>query len=198
MKKPLMIGCGLLLALVAGGLSFGTWKLFQTFSQTPADVERVADRVLGIPAPEGYTPDLCIDDLFGVSVAAFVGPGQADGFVLTEFPDLDSKSDSEIQSETNRDWADDATLISSETVMLQLGELAVPVSNRVIEQDGKQYRLLSASLLRQSGSVLQIYRGGSVDEVTVDVMQSYLDQAAAVGQARDWTFLEIPVEEPAD
>lgn len=191
MKKPLLIGCGVTLALGIAALSFGTWKVIQKVSQSPAKIEAVADRVLGITAPSNFEAKLCIDNVFGVSIAVFSGPQPSDGFVIAEFPFIEDSEGADWKAQIDMDWADGATVQDQQVAELRFGEVAAPVDVQLLEIDGKSYRVMTAHLQREGGHQIELFRSGSSDAVTLETMQADLDRAATAMAARGEVFVAI-------
>lgn len=180
MKKPFAIGCGLLLAVVIGGLVWLLITLNKGIISDPGEVREVSRTILAIEAPEGLNPELAVD-LFGAKFAIFQGADETNSLVMASIPkDTIEKAEADWRAQTQIDWGEidaDAT-VEENVVAMQFAGASIEVEMALTQTSTGSYRSFLATL-EAGENVIKLFRVGDAGTVTEEHFQDLLNQAAA-------------------
>jgi len=168
-------GAGTLLLCCGGGL-FMYWGFKQfNFTMEPAKVREVAESMLDITIPDGYTPAMAMDiKQLNFGMAAFTDEKQNRGIILMKHPpgaDINSQDDALNQAKGERNFevekSEEKTFKlhgKDETFTVQQGK----------DKNGKSMRQFIGDIQGKSGMVALIMMGAE-DKVTEEDFQKLLD-----------------------
>lgn len=180
MKKPLAIGCGLLFAVVIGGLVWLLIKLNSGIISEPADIHEVAREILAIEAPVGLEPELAVD-LFGAKFAIYQGDDETNSLVMASIPKKAiEKAEADWRAQTQIEWdeIDAEATVETSQVMMQFAGQDIEVEMAFTQTSSGSYRSFLATL-EANETVIKLFRVGEAGTVTEEHFQDLLHQASA-------------------
>ena len=181
MKKPFAIGCGLLFAVVVGGLVWLLIKLNRGIISEPAEIRAVARDILAVEAPAGLEPELAVD-LFGAKFAIYQeGTNETNSLVMASIPKKAiEKAEADWKAQTQIEWdeIDANATVETSQVMMQFAGQSIEVEMAFTQTSSGSYRSFLATL-EAGESVIKLFRVGDAGTVTEEHFQGLLDQASA-------------------
>jgi hypothetical protein len=168
-------GAGTLMLCCGGGL-FVYWGFKQfNFTMEPAKVREVAESMLDITIPDGYTPAIAMDiKRLNFGMATFTDEKQNRGIILMRHPPgakIDSQDDALKQAKGNREFSIEK---SEEKTFKLNGEDETFTVQQGKDKDGKSMRQFVGDIQGKSGVVALIMMGAE-EKVTEADFQKLLD-----------------------
>ncbi len=168
-------GAGTLMLCCGGGL-FMYWGFKQfNFTMEPAKVREVAESMLDITIPDGYTPAMAMDmKQLNFGMAAFMDEKESRGIILMKFPPGGSFSDQKANLKQARGDNDFEIEKSEEKTFKLNGEEVTFLVQEGKSKQGQAMRQFVGDIPGKNGKIgLMMF--GTSEKVTEEDFQKLLD-----------------------
>lgn len=185
----------LLLCCGGGGFLYWGYKQFN-FTMNPAKVREIANGMLDVTIPEGYTPAMGMDmKQFNLAMAMFADEKQNRGIVLVKHPpgaDINTQDNAVKEAKGDRDFTVEKT--EEKTFKLN-GEDFKFVVQEGKDKNGKTMRQFMGDLDGKSGKVALMFFGNQ-ENVTEEEFQKLLDTVKTTAISKPDSEVKAPPVEP--
>lgn len=180
MKKPLAIGCGLIVVAVLALLGWGFYELRDAIKTDPTEVRALQQEILPVTVPAHLEPEGGAS-MFGARLAVFRGASEREALVLASFPaEAMEEGEAQWRSETQVDWGEvQVTERQTSQAAFDFQGATLQAEQEDVVTDGGSFRSFLVQIPSGAGHTTVLFRVGPAEEVTREHVQALLDEAAA-------------------